>query len=144
MHPPLLLLASLIATSFARLSPGPKQSRHGPSSAAKMESRRKWSPSLTKRAEVLTPKVFIISMVSVRLLDFRSFPLRLPAKSECSVTDRPSQFDPEADVWYENMPSILENNITVPGASPLFPDAHCTGTGEVCQYTTSEGGLSAS
>jgi len=50
------------------------------------------------------------------------------------------QFDSEADVWYENMPSILEQNITVPGFSPLFPDAHCTGSGEVCQVTTGEGG----
>jgi len=51
------------------------------------------------------------------------------------------QFDSEADVWYENMPSILEQNITIPGASPLFPDAHCIASGEVCQLTLGEGGL---
>lgn len=52
------------------------------------------------------------------------------------------QFDSEADVWYENMPEILSNNVTVPGFSPLFPDAHCTGIGDVCQLTTGEGGES--
>ena len=51
------------------------------------------------------------------------------------------QFDSEADVWYENMPNILEQNITIPGASPLFPDAHCVASGEVCQLTLGEGGM---
>jgi len=39
------------------------------------------------------------------------------------------------------MPSILEQNITIPGASPLFPDAHCIASGEVCQLTLGEGGM---
>jgi len=45
-----------------------------------------------------------------------------------------SMFDPEAEVWY-GIPEfdILGLNITVPGFSPLFPDAHCTADGEVCQ-----------
>lgn len=38
------------------------------------------------------------------------------------------------------MPEILGNNITVTGFSPLFPDAHCTEDGDVCQLTTGEGG----
>ena len=68
-----------------------------------------------KHAEVVvTPKIFVISM-----------------------------FDSEADVWYENMPSILEKNVTVPGASPLYPDAHCVESGEVCQLTTGEGEINA-
>lgn len=38
------------------------------------------------------------------------------------------------------MPDILGRNITVPGFSPLYPDAHCTEDGDVCQLTTGEGG----
>jgi len=52
-----------------------------------------------KRAAPLAPKMFLIDM-----------------------------FAPEADVWY-GIPEfdLLAQNITVPGFSPLFPDAHCTG-----------------
>jgi purine nucleoside permease len=50
-------------------------------------------------------------------------------------------FDPEAEVWY-GIPEfdILGLNITVPGFSPLFPDAHCTANGDVCQLVTGESG----
>ena len=41
------------------------------------------------------------------------------------------------------MPGLLAMNITVPGFSPLFPDVHCTKTGEVCQLTTGEGEINA-
>lgn len=41
------------------------------------------------------------------------------------------------------MPSILGDNITVPGLSPLYPQAHCTASGEVCQLTTGEGEINA-
>ena len=41
------------------------------------------------------------------------------------------------------MPSLYDGNITVPGFSPLFPDAHCTSSGEVCQLTTGEGEINA-
>lgn len=34
-------------------------------------------------------------------------------------------------------------NITVPGFSPLFPEAHCTEDGEVCQLVTGEGEINA-
>ncbi|KAI1383936.1 putative purine nucleoside permease [Hypoxylon trugodes] len=59
-----------------------------------------------------------------------------------------SMFAPEADVWYTNTPNstlgtILANNITVPGLSPLFPDVHCTQNGEVCQLTAGEGETNA-
>ena len=37
----------------------------------------------------------------------------------------------------------LQRNITLPGASPLCPDTHCTRTGEVCQSTTGEGEINA-
>jgi purine nucleoside permease len=52
-----------------------------------------------------------------------------------------SMFDPEAEVWY-GIPEfdILALNITVPGFSPLFPDAHCTADGDICQLITGESG----
>lgn len=67
------------------------------------------------RAQVVKPKVFIISM-----------------------------FGPEGEAWY-GIPEfdILANNITVPGFSPLYPDAHCTADGDVCQLTTGESEINA-
>jgi purine nucleoside permease len=52
-----------------------------------------------------------------------------------------SMFDPEAEIWW-NIPEfdILGLNITVPGFGPLFPDAHCTTNGDVCQLITGESG----
>ena len=41
------------------------------------------------------------------------------------------------------MPAILGQNLTVPGFSPLYPQAHCTTSGEVCQLTTGEGEINA-
>ncbi|KAI6894768.1 hypothetical protein KC334_g11951, partial [Hortaea werneckii] len=42
-----------------------------------------------------------------------------------------SMFDPEATVWWGiDEFDILAMNITVPGFSPLFPEAHCTADGE--------------
>ncbi|PSS15265.1 hypothetical protein M430DRAFT_124100 [Amorphotheca resinae ATCC 22711] len=70
--------------------------------------------------EVITPKVFIISM-----------------------------FSPEADIWYTNaetpgsIGNLLARNITVPGFSPLFPQAHCLADGSVCQLTTGESEINA-
>ncbi|KAL8684529.1 MAG: hypothetical protein Q9224_006292, partial [Gallowayella concinna] len=53
-------------------------------------------------------------------------------------------FTPEAAVFY-NIPefNVLEHNITVPGFSPKFPDAHCTSNGEICQLVTGEGEINA-
>ncbi|KAF2655832.1 purine nucleoside permease [Lophiostoma macrostomum CBS 122681] len=55
-----------------------------------------------------------------------------------------SMFDPEAEIWW-GIPEfdILAQNITVPGFSPLFPDAHCTANGEVCQLVTGESEINA-
>ncbi|KAM0703272.1 hypothetical protein Q7P35_009210 [Cladosporium inversicolor] len=55
-----------------------------------------------------------------------------------------SMFDPEADIWY-GIPEfdILALNITVPGFSPLFPDAHCTADGDICQLVTGESEINA-
>ena len=55
-----------------------------------------------------------------------------------------SMFDPEAEIWW-GIPEfdILAKNITVTGFSPLFPDAHCTANGEICQLVTGEGEINA-
>ncbi|KAJ9631995.1 hypothetical protein H2203_000396 [Taxawa tesnikishii (nom. ined.)] len=55
-----------------------------------------------------------------------------------------SMFAPEADVWY-GIPEFDLNalNVTVPGFSPLFPDAHCTANGDICQLTTGESEINA-
>ncbi|KAK7436887.1 hypothetical protein VKT23_018908 [Stygiomarasmius scandens] len=55
-----------------------------------------------------------------------------------------SMFTPEANVWY-NIPdfNLLARNITVPGFSPLFPDAHCTNDGSICELVTGEGEINA-
>ncbi|KAF2171728.1 hypothetical protein M409DRAFT_17964 [Zasmidium cellare ATCC 36951] len=53
-------------------------------------------------------------------------------------------FDSEEDAWC-NIPdfNILDQNLTIPGFSPLFPDAHCTVDGSVCQMTTGQGEINA-
>ncbi|KAF2726180.1 NUP-domain-containing protein [Polychaeton citri CBS 116435] len=55
-----------------------------------------------------------------------------------------SMFDPEAEIWW-GIPEfdILALNITVPGFSPLFMDAHCTADGDVCQLVTGESEINA-
>ncbi|KAJ6470082.1 purine nucleoside permease [Mycena vitilis] len=55
-----------------------------------------------------------------------------------------TMFDPEAEVWF-GIPEfdLLAQNITVPGFSPLFPDAHCTSDGDVCLLTTGQGEINA-
>lgn len=74
-------------------------------------------PKIQERAFewVVKPKVFIISM-----------------------------FSPEGEVWY-GIPEfdLLALNITVPGLSPLFPDAHCTADGDVCELVTGESEINA-
>ncbi|KAI0312130.1 purine nucleoside permease [Amylostereum chailletii] len=55
-----------------------------------------------------------------------------------------SAFDSEGEVW-QGIPEfdILGRNVTVPGFSPLFPDAHCTLDGSICQLVTGEGAINA-
>ncbi|KAG7087702.1 hypothetical protein E1B28_013649 [Marasmius oreades] len=55
-----------------------------------------------------------------------------------------SMFEGEAQPWY-HIPefNVLARNITVPGLSPLFPQAHCTADGSICQLTTGEGEINA-
>lgn len=68
-----------------------------------------------KRADPIAPKVFLIDM-----------------------------FAPEAEVWY-GIPEfdLLAQNITIPGFSPLFPEAHCTADGQICQMVTGESEINA-
>ncbi|EIM89098.1 purine nucleoside permease [Stereum hirsutum FP-91666 SS1] len=53
-------------------------------------------------------------------------------------------FAPEGEVW-QSIPefNILAQNITVPGFSPLFPSAHCTSEGTICQLVTGEAEINA-
>ncbi|KKK25116.1 hypothetical protein AOCH_005039 [Aspergillus ochraceoroseus] len=55
-----------------------------------------------------------------------------------------SMFEPEAEVWW-GIPefNLLAHNITVPGASPLFPNVHCTEDFQVCQLVTGETEINA-
>ncbi|KAI0339938.1 purine nucleoside permease [Trametopsis cervina] len=73
------------------------------------------SPALDVRTSKIAPKVFIIGM-----------------------------FDTEGAVWY-GIPefNLLGRNISMPGFSPLYPDAHCTLDGSVCQLVTGEGEINA-
>ena len=52
-----------------------------------------------------------------------------------------SIFPPEGEVWW-GIPEfdLLATSITVPGFSPLFPDAHCTAEGDICHLVTGESG----
>ncbi|KAI0754320.1 purine nucleoside permease [Daedaleopsis nitida] len=64
---------------------------------------------------ILAPKVFIIGM-----------------------------FDNEASAWHGIKEfNVLEQDISVPGFSPLFPQAHCTKDGSVCQVVTGEAEINA-
>ncbi|QIX01979.1 hypothetical protein AMS68_007496 [Peltaster fructicola] len=55
-----------------------------------------------------------------------------------------NMFSYEANVWY-GIPdfNLLANNITIPGFSPEYPDAHCTANGEICQLVTGESEINA-
>ncbi|KAI0691359.1 purine nucleoside permease [Cerioporus squamosus] len=70
---------------------------------------------MTDVATKIAPKVFIVSM-----------------------------FTAEGAGWY-GVPefNLLEQNITVPGFSPLFPQAHCTLDGSICHLVTGEGEINA-
>src|SRR5271168_5086332 len=74
----LIRLQSCLVWVLARFSPSPKQRKYGWSFAPNVEARRALFSSLGKRADVINPKIFIISM-----------------------------FDSEANVWYDDMPNIL-------------------------------------
>ncbi|RYP62882.1 hypothetical protein DL771_009531 [Monosporascus sp. 5C6A] len=59
-----------------------------------------------------------------------------------------SMFTPEAEVWYNHLPSsglgdLLAVNVSIPGLSPIFPQVHCTASGEICQVTAGESEINA-
>ncbi|KAG8532007.1 uncharacterized protein KY384_003643 [Bacidia gigantensis] len=90
------------------------------------ENVRRWGTKIA-------PKVFIISMVHTL------------APSAVGATELILiKFDPEAEVWYGiGEFNVLEQNITVPGLSPLYQDVHCTGNHDVCQITIGESEINA-
>lgn len=79
----------------------------------------------------IKPKVFLINLVGHLFHD-------------PTFGTHNSKFTPESAVFY-NIPefNLLERNITVPGFSPKFPDAHCTANGDICQLVTGEGEINA-
>ncbi|THW05690.1 purine nucleoside permease [Aureobasidium pullulans] len=110
-----LFVADALASSFARASFKPTHRSVQANHARRSAlTKRDLSPLCSSTAPV-KPKMFIISM-----------------------------FSSEADIWYEDTTlNLYANNVTVPGFSSLFPDAHCTASGEVCQMTTGEGEINA-
>ena len=80
----------------------------------------------------IAPKVFIFSMVRYRITVFFPSQPVIP----CSLTAK--------DAWF-NIPefNILDHNITVPGFPPLFPHAHCTKDGQICELVTGEAEINA-
>ncbi|OJT02619.1 Purine nucleoside permease [Trametes pubescens] len=56
----------------------------------------------------------------------------------------PIQFEPEEASWH-GIPefNVLEHNITDSGFSPLFPQAHCTQDGTICQAVAGEAEINA-
>ncbi|KAI0354546.1 purine nucleoside permease [Trametes cingulata] len=74
---------------------------------------RLWNPFL--RHAKIAPKVFIIDA-----------------------------FKEEGEAW-TGIPefNVLEHNITIPGFSPLFQQAHCTRDGSICQLVTAEAEINA-
>ena len=87
-----------------------------------------------KYGKKIAPKVFIFGMVSMSTL----------AESRLQLTDAPTQFEEEGEAWF-GIPefNVLAHNITVPGFSPLFPQAHCTHDGSICSLTTGEAEINA-
>lgn len=82
------------------------------SSAGTLAPRNVAKGVVARGSGVIKPKVFIIDM-----------------------------FEPEGAAWY-GIPefNVLAQNISVTGFSPLFPDAHCTADGEICELVTGESG----
>ncbi|KXT08919.1 hypothetical protein AC579_9364 [Pseudocercospora musae] len=53
-------------------------------------------------------------------------------------------FASEEETWYDRPDiNLITHNVTVPGFSPSFPQAHCTADGAVCQFTTGMGEINA-
>ena len=111
----LLLGAVLISETYAYTLPVVRSGIKPKRNAERAVETKTSRKAVTARDGVVTPKLVILSM-----------------------------FDSEGGAWYDDTDlNILAQNITVPGLSPLFPDVHCTATGEICQLTTGEGEINA-
>ncbi|KAI5250732.1 purine nucleoside permease [Aureobasidium subglaciale] len=121
-----LLAANALASSFAHTPSKPKH-RSALTSPERRSTLAKRDVSLLcSTAAPIKPKIVIISMQGQ------------------DSTLIPHWFSSEAEIWYEDTSlNLYANNVTVPGFSSLFPDAHCTASGEVCQMTTGEGEINA-
>jgi purine nucleoside permease len=91
----------------------------------------------------IAPKVMIISMVGKP----RPFNLTTIIQETYPVLAS-SQFTPEANIWYSNLPKsglgdLLARNISAPGLSVQFPHIHCTSDGSICQVTTAMAEINA-
>ncbi|KAL1624322.1 hypothetical protein SLS56_007861 [Neofusicoccum ribis] len=110
-------LSAAAAAAFSCVSASPSSARPDAAAlAARGGLYQYYHAEITPRDSSKTkPKVFIVSM-----------------------------FDPEAEVWW-GIPEfdLLAKNVSVPGFSPLFPEAHCTADGEICQLVTGEGEINA-
>ncbi|KZV63928.1 purine nucleoside permease [Peniophora sp. CONT] len=53
-------------------------------------------------------------------------------------------YNDEANIWH-GIPEfdLLEQNISIPGLSSMYPHIHCTADGEICQLITDEGEINA-
>ncbi|KAF5380746.1 hypothetical protein D9757_007143 [Collybiopsis confluens] len=54
-----------------------------------------------------------------------------------------NMFSSEGDVWQNVTAFQLVQNISVPGFSPLYPNASCTADGSICQLMTGEAEINA-
>ncbi|KAI0643442.1 purine nucleoside permease [Trametes meyenii] len=53
-------------------------------------------------------------------------------------------FADEGNAWHGISEfDLLEHNITIPGLSPRYPQAHCTADGSICQLVAGEGEINA-
>ncbi|KAF1984839.1 purine nucleoside permease [Aulographum hederae CBS 113979] len=70
---------------------------------------------IKKQVNKITPKIFIVN-----------------------------HFNLESDAWY-GIPDfdLLARNISIPGLSSMFPEAHCTVDGDICQVITGMGEINA-
>jgi purine nucleoside permease len=94
--------------------------------------------SLTAISQFLAASLILCLASAKPLIDIEARWGKKCIKPKVFIID---MFPPEGDVWY-GIPefNLLAKNITVPGASPLYPDVHCTANEEVCQIVTGESG----
>ena len=105
-----------------------------------------FAPILTALGALLLPSLVLASPIGVADADLPIVSKRTPYPSY-KIAPKVliiSMFTSEEEVWF-GIPEfdILAQNITVPGFSPEFPEAHCTADGTVCQLVTGMGEINA-